>query len=87
MFSNSDRDKKITLGEMKRTALNLCNSNQVEAEKKMVELVQQDRRFDDLDATKVVKKVGEAWSNGAKLDLEANELKPGGKSWADAKSY
>jgi hypothetical protein len=87
MFSDSDRDKKITLGEMRRTALNLCNGNQIEANQKMVDLVKQDRRFDGLDAAKVAEKVEQSWSNGAKLDLEANELKPGRKSWDQSKHY
>jgi len=87
MFSDTDRDKKITLGEMRRTALNIHNGNQIEANKTMVGLVKQDRRFDGLDAVKVAEKVEQSWSNGAKLDLEANELKPNGRSWADAKHY
>jgi hypothetical protein len=87
MFTNSDRDRKTTLGEMRRNALNLCNGNQIEAEQKMVEFIRQDARFHGLDPAKLVKRVAESWSNGAKLDLEANDLKPGQRSWADSKHY
>ncbi len=87
MFSKSDRDKKITLGEMRRNALNLNNGDQIAAERTMVDFVRQDARFNGLDPAKLVEKVRQCWSNGAQLDLEANELKPGQRSWADSKNY
>jgi hypothetical protein len=74
MFSNSERDMQETLAKLHRHTLDRCNGNQVEAQQKMTELVQQDRRFDGYQPDRLVSRVQECWGHGAKLDLEDPSL-------------
>jgi hypothetical protein len=79
MFGDSEKDLCATLSEMHRRARDRCNYNQVEAEQKLAEWIQQDRRLDAYDAARLAQRVNTCLQSGAVLELDAPELLKGGQ--------
>jgi hypothetical protein len=79
MFSDDPRDIAATLSEMHRRARDKCNYNQLEAQQKLAEWIQQDRRLDSYDAARLAQRVNTCLQSGAVLELDAPELLKGGE--------
>jgi len=80
MFDSTDRDRTAALAEMRRQARARSNFNSNEARQKMAEWIANDRRFDGYDPAKLVDRVEHCVANAAQFDVNAPELKKGGKS-------
>jgi len=87
MWKNEPRDKIATLSRMHRDLLDSCNGNQVEAKERFIEGIKNDRRFDDLDPSRVAERVAHCRFNGAVFDLDDPQLKAGGQSWEQLRRY
>jgi len=79
MFGKDQRDLTATLSEMEYWARQKSNFNQTEARQRMAEWLQQDRRFDGFDHSRLVERVQLSKSNGAVLDLDDPQLLKGGQ--------
>jgi hypothetical protein len=77
MYGDSPRDLIRTLGTMAETALERSQQNKIAARDLMREYLERDRRFDPYDKDRLVRRVEECRSCGAKLDLEDPRLKGG----------
>jgi hypothetical protein len=80
-FGESNKAKAKALQSMHDTAVNTCNGNKVEAREVMRRYVACDRRFDNLDHSRLVQAVEEHRTNGAHLDLDSAWLRGGPKDW------
>jgi hypothetical protein len=79
MFDSNERDLCATLSEMHRRARDRSNYNSIEAERKLAEWIQQDRRLDPYDAARLAQRVNTCLQSGAVLELDAPELLRGGE--------
>lgn len=79
MFSDDERDKLRTLGSMANVALERARLNRVDAEREIVKWIGNDQRFAGYDANALARRVSQCRDNGAKLDLDAPELRKGGQ--------
>jgi len=77
MFSDSVRDKLVTLGRMADAALERSHLNRLEARNLMASWIKSDRRFDGLDASKLARRIDEARCNGSRVDLTDPRLRGG----------
>lgn len=68
-----------TLTQMERQARERSNFNQVAAKQRMIEWVRQDRRFDDLEAERVVDRVQHCRQSGAVFDVNDPALRKCGQ--------
>jgi hypothetical protein len=66
-----------TLGQMYRVALNDACGNHEEAEKKLAESINNDRRFDPYPTDRLVSRFRECFRSGASLDFDDPQLKGG----------
>jgi hypothetical protein len=87
MYDDSDKDKIRTLGWMVETALERSHQNKIAARDLMREYLEIDRRFDSYDKDRLVRRIEECRSNGAKLDLTDPRLRPGGQPRPLEKTY
>jgi hypothetical protein len=74
MFDRNPRDLCNTLSQMHRQARTVSNFDSVEAERKLAEWIQQDRRLDNYDAARLAQRVNTCLQSGAVLELDAPEL-------------
>jgi hypothetical protein len=79
MFSDDPRDLCATLSEMHRRARDKCNYDSNEAQRKLEQWIQQDRRLDGYDAARLAQRVSTCLQSGAVLELDAPELLKGGE--------
>jgi hypothetical protein len=79
MFDRNPRDLCNTLSQMHRQARTVSNFNSVEAERKLAEWIQQDRRLDNYDAARLAQRVNTCLQSRAVLELDAPELLKGGE--------
>jgi hypothetical protein len=79
MFDRTPRDLCNTLSQMHRRAKDVCNNDQAEAQRKLEEWIQQDRRLDGFDAARLAQRVNTCLQSGAVLELDAPELLKGGQ--------
>jgi hypothetical protein len=78
MFGDSDRDLANFLTMAEREAINRCHFNQTAALEELTRIIDQDRRFDHLDSTRLAQRVTDCRRSGRVLDLSEPELRPGG---------
>jgi hypothetical protein len=69
MYGDSERDLCATLWQMHKTAVERANCNQIEAREILRGYVQTDRRFDEFDPDRLVKRIEECRSCGRTADL------------------
>jgi hypothetical protein len=79
MFDRDNKDLAATLSWMEAQARERSNFNLVEAKDRMRQWVQNDRRFDSFDHTKLIDRVNQAKRYGAHLDLTDPDLQKGGQ--------
>ena len=79
MFGTDDGDLVRTLGAMHTEAYNRANANKVEAHRHLIDMIQIDRRFDNLDPERLADAVRTCGETGRQLDFTDPLLKRGGQ--------
>ena len=79
MFGSDVKSMTAALAEMQRRALEQANFSQTDARSVMAKWLAHDRRFDEYDQERLVKRVQECIQSAAHLDLDDPFLRKGGE--------